>query len=135
VRNTLLVCALFILSFASPNFSQGDKTDKSDDKICHLRGSAADLHVTNVHITAGQKVEDTPAHRYSPGDGCSSKNPKAKPGTGLDGVRPNTVGCKCSKKCVNGQTVEDLSREKDGLYVCRNACHKDRCFCPDPCKS
>lgn len=76
---------------------------------------------------------DTPTHRYSPGAGCSAVDPNAK-NPRRDGVNPNTVGCKCAKKCVNGQTQEDLTKEKD-VYVCKNACYKDRCSCPDPCKS
>jgi len=73
-------------------------------------------------------------HRISPGDGCSSVNPNS-PNKDRNGVKKNTVGCKCVRKCVAGQTVEDLSRDKNGVYVCENACHKDRCSCPDPCKS
>ena len=76
----------------------------------------------------------TPTHRLSPGDGCSSVNPNA-PNKKRNGVKANTVGCKCVRKCQNGYTVEDLSRDKDGVLVCRNACFRDRCFCPDPCKS
>lgn len=78
---------------------------------------------------------DTPTHRLSPGDGCSSVDPNAKPGTELNGVKKNTVGCGCVKKCVNGQTQEDRSKDKNERYICKNACHPDRCFCPDPCKS
>lgn len=74
------------------------------------------------------------SHRWSAGSGCSRKNPNAESGTELNGIEPNTVGCPCQKKCVNGYTQEDLRREK-GVYICENACHKDRCFCPDPCKT
>lgn len=81
----------------------------------------------------GDQPGDTPTHRFSPGDGCSAVNPKA-PNKERDGVNPNTVGCKCAKKCTNNQPQEDLTKE-NGVYVCKNACHKDRCSCPDPCKS
>ncbi len=79
--------------------------------------------------------ESPPTHEYSAGDGCSRPNPEAEPGTELDGIEPNTVGCICQRKCVNGQTQEDLSRGANGRYICKNACHKDRCFCPNPCKT
>ena len=82
----------------------------------------------------GDQPGDTPTHRFSPGDGCSSVNPDA-PNKERDGVNPNTVGCKCAKKCVNGQTQEDMSKDEKGVYICKNACHKDRCSCPDPCKN
>ena len=75
-----------------------------------------------------------PSHRLSPGDGCSSVNPNA-PDKRRDGVNPNTVGCKCAKKCVDGRTQEDRSKDKNDVYICRNACHTDRCTCPDPCKT
>lgn len=78
---------------------------------------------------------DTPTHRKSPGDGCSSVDPNAKPGAEFNGVKKNTVGCICVRKCINGQTLEDLSRDEKGVYICKNACNKDRCSCPDPCKS
>ena len=82
----------------------------------------------------GGQPGDTPTHRFSPGDGCSAVNPRAR-NRERDGVRPNTVGCKCAKKCVSGQTQEDLSKDDKGVYICKNACHKDRCSCPDPCKT
>ena len=82
----------------------------------------------------GGQPGDTPTHRYSPGDGCSSVNPNA-PNKELNGVKPNTVGCTCVRKCVNGNVQEDLSLDEKGVYVCKNACHKDRCSCPDPCKT
>lgn len=117
----------------------------ADEKSGHdhhaMMGHA--MTVTNaVSAQDGQQLpplqpdgsRDTPSHRYSPGDGCSAVNPKA-PNKERDGVHPNTVGCKCAKKCVNGNTQEDLSKDDKGVYLCRNACHKDRCTCPDPCKS
>lgn len=79
--------------------------------------------------------QSPPTHRFSAGSGCSRKNPNAEAGTELNGIEPNTVSCSCQKKCVNGQTEEDLSRDEKGLYICGNACHKDRCFCPNPCKT
>lgn len=82
----------------------------------------------------GDQPGDTPTHRFSPGDGCSSVNPNA-PNKERDGVNPNTVGCKCAKTCVNGRTQEDRSKDEKGVYICKNASHKDRCSCPDPCKS
>ena len=82
----------------------------------------------------GDQPDDTPSHRYSPGDGCSSVNPNA-PNKERDGVNSNTVGCKCTKKCVNGQTQEDRSKDEKGVYICKNACNEKRCTCPDPCKS
>lgn len=83
----------------------------------------------------GQDDEQPAPHRISPGDGCSSVNPNAKPDTEFNGVRPNTVGCTCVKQCVNDHPQEDLRKDERGVYICRNASHKDRCFCPDPCKS
>lgn len=77
---------------------------------------------------------DTPSHRYSPGDGCSAAKPNAR-NKNRDGVNPNTVGCKCAKKCVNGQTQEDRSKDVKDVYICSNACNEKRCSCPDPCKS
>ena len=77
---------------------------------------------------------DTPTHRWSPGDGCSRLDPDA-PNKKRDGVKENTVACACTKKCVNGQTQEDMSKDENDVYICRNASHKDRCFCPDPCKN
>lgn len=79
--------------------------------------------------------DDTPSHRKSPGDGCSSVDPNAKPGAEFNGVKPNTVGCGCHPKCVNGQRTEDRSKDKNDRYICKNACYPDRCFCPDPCKT
>lgn len=117
---------------------------KSGD-ICPMHASLqAQASMTAVTVSQEQEQEqeqnppqpgDTPTHRLSPGDGCSSVNPNAEPGTNLNGVKANTVGCMCIRKCVNGYTQEDLSRDKKGVYICKNACHKDRCFCPDPCKS
>lgn len=77
---------------------------------------------------------DTPTHRYSPGDGCSAVDPNPS-NPKRDGVEPNTVGCACEKKCVNGQVVEDRSRDEKGVYICKNACYTDRCKCTDPCKN
>lgn len=134
---------------------------KSEDVICHVAGvtekgdghdhlamSSQDQTVANMAQQGqdqgqpsqtpspglGGQPDDTPTHRKSPGNGCSSVNPKA-PNKQRDGVNPNTVGCKCARKCTNGQTQEDLSKDDKGVYVCKNACHKDRCTCPDPCKS
>ena len=82
-----------------------------------------------------QQQESQETHSYSAGKGCSRQDSGAEPGTELNGVNPQTVGCKCAKKCVNDQTQEDLSRDKDGKFICKNACHKERCTCPDPCKT
>ncbi len=82
----------------------------------------------------GGQPGDTLTHRLSPGDGCSAVNPRARDKS-RDGVKANTVGCKCVRKCANGQTQEDLSKDDKGVYICKNACHKDRCSCPDPCKT
>ena len=82
----------------------------------------------------GDQPGDTPTHRFSPGDGCSSVDPNAR-NKERNGVKANTVGCKCAKKCTNGQTQEDRSLDEKGVYICKNACHTDRCSCPDPCKT
>ena len=82
----------------------------------------------------GGQPGDTPTHRFSPGDGCSAVNPRAR-NKERNGVKANTVGCQCAKKCVSGQTQEDRSLDAKGVYICKNACHTDRCSCPDPCKT
>lgn len=80
--------------------------------------------------------QNWPSHSYSAGSGCSRPDPQAEPDSELNGVDPNTVGCKCVKKCANDRTPqEDLSRDKNGNFICKNACHKARCACPDPCKT
>ena len=121
-----------------PNMSQGHD---------HKAMMAANSAVTVLQDDSGQEQNpapgpgqggqpgDTRTHRFSPGDGCSSMDPNAPSDKELNGVKPNTVGCMCVRKCVNGQTVEDLSKDEKGVYICKNASHKDRCSCPDPCKS
>lgn len=135
----------FEYSYSSGYFSSAGK---SEEVMCDMLGMSSmserdhQTMIANKGVVAmmGQDQDgqqppgDTPTHRFSPGDGCSSVNPNA-PNKERDGVNPNTVGCKCVKKCVNGQTVEDLSKDEKGVYICSNACHKDRCSCPDPCKS
>jgi|SRR3989344_7347944 len=144
-KGILFVCFVVLLSFTSPEYatSQSDKADQPEITMCHLPNKGPDASVTVVETQFrgwsplfGQDYDqpNSAPHRYSPGDGCSSKNSKAKPKTELNGVKANTVGCKCVKTCEKGQVKEDLRKEK-GVYICSNACHKDRCFCPNPCKS
>ena len=143
----LVVAPLAIYGFEylyfGGNFSL---SSKSEVVMCDMPGmSGMSKHdhqamMAKGVVAMGQDPEQEPdqpgppSHRMSPGDGCSSVNPNA-PNKRRDGVNPNTVGCKCAKKCVNGQTQEDRSRDEKEVYICRNACHPDRCTCPDPCKS
>ena len=75
-----------------------------------------------------------PPHKPSEGDGCSrprDDNPDK-------GVESNTVGCLCVRKtpCNNGQPKEDPGSPDDNYKTrCKNWCYKDRCHCPNPCKS
>lgn len=146
IKLGLLVISLLVVS-ASFNGGNVQSANKGEEMMCHMPNMAEkhDHQAMMAHnLTAmanGQdqekdpdKSHDTPTHRYSPGDGCSSVDPNA-PNKKRDGVKANTVGCKCVKKCTNGETQEDLSKDKNDVYVCSNACHKDRCSCPDPCKS
>ena len=151
----ILVSALIFSSMgAVPRFSvpvQGSEAKQSvlpKVDTCHTSGSAAQI-VLNMSKQQEQQdppqpqlpplqpdgSRDTPTHRYSPGDGCSIVDPRSQPGTQLNGVNPRTIGCKCVKTCSNGTTVEDTRKDTAGKYICNNACHRDRCSCPDPCKS
>lgn len=154
----LLVISGFAYSYSSGNFSF---VGKSEEVMCDMPGmSGMSVHdhqamMAQTAAVAGQnpvqdqdqgqnprpgqggQPGDTDTHRFSPGDGCSAVNPNA-PNKERDGVNPNTVGCKCVRKLpcdANNKPTEDLSRDDKGVYICKNACHKDRCSCPDPCKS
>lgn len=146
------VSMVLVLAIASVSFSgHAQSVSQSQGMACHVpdmsdKSKEHDHHAMMTHTMAtmaqdqdrppgqGDQPEDTPTHRKSPGDGCSAVNPNA-PNKDRNGVNPNTVGCKCAKKCANGQTQEDLSKDEKGVYVCKNACYKNRCSCPDPCKS
>jgi len=131
---TLLVVYWFAYSYSSGNLSFASK---SEEVLYEMPGMAKSIVLTTAQ-DPGQdpnQNQDTPTHRYSAGEGCSAVNPNAEPGEELNGVEKNTVGCVCVRKCINGYTQEDLSRDENGAYICRNACHKDRCKCPDPCKN
>ncbi len=147
IKLGVLVVSLFsILALPGSYYSENvQSASKSEEVLCHIP-NAVEKHdhqtmmsntMAGIMQDPGQdpdQNQDTPTHRWSPGDGCSSVNPKA-PNKKRDGVKPNTVGCKCVKKCVNGQTQEDMSKDEKDVYICKNASHKDRCSCPDPCKS
>lgn len=160
IKIGILVMALMFTSVSPYSFGGNPRTaeqsshdgnpqsaSQSQGMMCHMPGMAQkhDHEMMMAHNMVGAMTQnknqnpdsdenqDTETHRYSPGDGCSAVNPNA-PNKKRDGVNPNTVGCKCVKKCVKGETQEDLSKE-NGVYICSNACHKDRCTCPDPCKS
>lgn len=124
----LLVVSGFAYSYSIENFSI------SHNMATMAHGQDPEQQDQNPPPSQGGQPGDTPTHRFSPGDGCSSVNPNA-PDKERDGVNPNTVGCGCVRKCVNGQTVEDLSKDEKGVYICKNACHPDRCSCSDPCKN
>lgn len=152
-KSVVLGATLLVTSaFAYPNPSLQKMGEIKSGDICPIH-ALSQVQVTIAHdhramadgsVAYVQDRDSSPeqqpsppntGHRISPGDGCSSVNPDAKPGTELNGVKPNTVGCTCARKCVGGQIQEDLSKDEKGVYICRNASHKDRCFCPDPCKS
>lgn len=125
---------------ASPNVSPGDKAEGAQVGMVHdhqtmmiSKGAIADQE--QQPDPNPPQPGDTYTHRKSPGDGCSSVDPNAKPDTEFKGVKSNTVGCGCAPRCENGQRVEDRSMDKNERYICKNACYTDRCFCPDPCKS
>lgn len=154
----ILVLAVASISFGGHAQSISQNQVQNQPMMCEMPGmagmSAHDHQVMMASVNAvpaSQEQEDdqgpqqlpplqpdgsrdTPTHRFSPGDGCSAVNPKARDKS-RDGIKPNTVGCKCARKCVNGQTQEDMSKDDKGVYICKNACHKDRCSCPDPCKT
>ena len=151
-----LVLAIAGVSYGGNAQSIGHSHVQDQAMMCDMPGMAGmsghDHHAMMAHDMAamaqdddqnqsqnpspglGGQPGDTPTHRFSPGDGCSAVNPRAR-NKERDGVRANTVGCKCARKCSNGQTQEDLSKDDKGVYICKNACHKDRCTCPDPCKT
>ena len=145
------VSLTLVLVVASVSFrGHAQSASQSQEMLCHIP-DATEKHDHQAMMTNNKGVVamaqlpqdpgkdpdqsyDTPTHRYSPGDGCSSVNPNA-PNKKRDGVNPNTVGCKCAKKCVDGRTEEDRTKDKNDVYECRNACHTNRCTCPDPCKT
>jgi len=120
-----------------PMNANGEYCPMHDDKA-----SVKDEHAEHIVSATAQAQgplrpdgsRDSDSHRYSAGDGCSRLNKRA-PNAKLNGVKANTVACTCVKKCSQGTVQEDMSKDKNNVYVCRNACHRDRCFCPDPCKS
>ena len=147
---SLLMIVSLGIAFPNHGANASRSSSSNSSMMCDMPGMAGmsghDHHAMMAHNMAtmaqnqnrppgqGDQPGDTPTHRFSPGDGCSSVNPNA-PDKTRDGVNPNTVGCKCARKCANGQTQEDLSKDDKGVYICKNACHKDRCSCPDPCKN
>lgn len=134
--------SVFVYVYNGGNLSSASKSEEmlfhvpahNMSTIANEQNPEQDGQDQNPSPGQGGQPGDTPTHRYSPGDRCSSVNPNA-PDKERNGVNPNTVGCACVRKCVNGQTQEDLSKDEKGVYICKNACHKDRCSCPDPCKS
>lgn len=117
--------------------SSGDNSEIG--MLCHVDKPAGMVDKVLAMVSFAQEQEpqqqEPPeSHSLSAGNGCSRPSKDAEPGTELNGVDPQTVGCKCVKQCLNGYTQEDLSRDEKGKFICKNACHKDRCTCPDPCK-
>ncbi|MDP3697892.1 MAG: hypothetical protein Q8R55_07895 [Candidatus Taylorbacteria bacterium] len=137
------VSALLVGSGYLYSINHGNSS--SAGMLCHLDKpiSVVSKLLSVVTFAKGQDPQQQdppptqpPSHEYSAGNGCSRRDPGSEPGTELDGIDPQTVGCKCAKKCTkDGKTEEDLSRGPDGRYICKNACHKERCSCPDPCKT
>lgn len=153
IKSGILVVSLLLFSVFAYSGGNAQSVSQSEGMLCHVSDavSKSEKYDHQAMMAKGvvaiaqdtdnpnQKPDpdqshDTPTHRWSPGDGCSSVNPNA-PNKKRDGVKQNTVGCKCTKKCVNGQTQEDMSKDEKDVYICKNASHKDRCSCPDPCKS
>ena len=132
-------CPTHMSSAECPMHSKGeycpmhDNSDSSQEveKVSHDMENMSQAQLPPLRPDGSR---DTATHRWSPGDGCSRLN-KNSTDKKLNGIKPNTVACACVKKCVEGQVQEDMSKDKDQVYICKNACHKDRCFCPNPCKS